>query len=84
MQSGLSQFLTNACKRHQEQRVERAILALHADQPQSILSWSGMRAASRRHRSRQHLTQLDAHRLKDIGVSFSEAQAEANKPFWRA
>jgi uncharacterized protein YjiS (DUF1127 family) len=70
MQSGLSQF--------------RAILALRADQPQNILSWSGMRAAWRHHRSRQHIAQLNARLLKDIGVSFSEAQAEANKPFWRA
>ena len=27
---------------------------------------------------------LDSHLLKDIGVSFTEAEAEANKPFWRA
>jgi hypothetical protein len=26
---------------------------------------------------------LDSHLLKDIGVSFAEAEAEANKPFWR-
>ena len=58
--------------------------APHADQPQSTLSWSRMRAAWRRHRSRQQITQLDAHMLKDSGVSFSEAEAEANKPFWRA
>ncbi len=38
----------------------------------------------RRHRSRQRIGQLDAHALKDIGVSFTEAEAEANKPFWRA
>ena len=58
--------------------------APHADQPQSTPSWSRMRAAWRRHRSRRQITQLDAHMLKDIGVSFSEAEAEANKPFWRA
>jgi len=37
-----------------------------------------------RHRSRQRIRQLDADTLKDIGVSFTEAEAEANKPFWRA
>ena len=37
-----------------------------------------------RHRSRQRIARLDADMLKDIGVSFSEAEAEANKPFWRA
>ena len=36
-----------------------------------------------RHRSRQRIARLDADMLKDIGVSFSEAEAEANKPFWR-
>jgi uncharacterized protein YjiS (DUF1127 family) len=35
-----------------------------------------------RHRSRQRIAELDADMLKDIGVSFSEAEAEANKPFW--
>jgi uncharacterized protein YjiS (DUF1127 family) len=37
----------------------------------------------RRHRSRQRIARLDAETLKDIGVSFAEAEAEANKPFWR-
>jgi uncharacterized protein YjiS (DUF1127 family) len=36
-----------------------------------------------RHRSRQRIAELDADILKDIGVSFAEAEAEANKPFWR-
>lgn len=37
-----------------------------------------------RHRSRKRIAELDADALKDIGVSFTEAEAEANKPFWRA
>jgi uncharacterized protein YjiS (DUF1127 family) len=41
-----------------------------------------LRAAWRRHRSRACLADLDARALKDIGVSFAEAEAEANKPFW--
>jgi len=31
---------------------------------------------------RQHLLHMDAHMLKDIGLSRSDAQREANKPFW--
>ncbi len=33
---------------------------------------------------RQALASLDDHLLKDIGVSRSEADREAGKPFWRA
>lgn len=40
-------------------------------------------AGWRRHRSRQLLAQMDAAGLRDIGLSFAEAEAEANKPFWR-
>jgi uncharacterized protein YjiS (DUF1127 family) len=46
-------------------------------------SWATFRSAWRRYRSRQHIAELDGHLLKDIGVSFAEAEAEANKPFWR-
>ncbi len=46
--------------------------------------WTEVRAAWRRHRSRQSIAGLDDHLLKDIGVSFAEAEAEANKSFWRA
>ncbi|HEX4173054.1 MAG TPA: DUF1127 domain-containing protein [Acetobacteraceae bacterium] len=45
--------------------------------------WMRICAAWRRYRSRQRLAQLDSHALKDIGVSFSEAEAEANKWFWQ-
>jgi uncharacterized protein YjiS (DUF1127 family) len=41
-------------------------------------------SAWRRHTTRQRITALDAHDLRDIGVSYAEAEAEANKPFWRA
>jgi uncharacterized protein YjiS (DUF1127 family) len=43
-----------------------------------------LRLTWRRWRTRQRIAQLDNHLLKDIGVSFAEAEAEANKPFWRA
>lgn len=44
---------------------------------------AGIRAAWQRYRSRQRIADLDGHLLKDIGVSFAEAEAEANKPFWQ-
>jgi uncharacterized protein YjiS (DUF1127 family) len=34
--------------------------------------------------SRRELMELDAHMLRDIGLSDLEAQTEASKPFWRA
>jgi uncharacterized protein YjiS (DUF1127 family) len=46
--------------------------------------WNAIRAAWLRYRSRQRIASLDSHLLKDIGVSFAEAEAEANQPFWRA
>ncbi len=46
--------------------------------------WAEFRTAWRRYRSRQRIAALDRHLLKDIGVSFTEAEAEANRPFWRA
>jgi uncharacterized protein YjiS (DUF1127 family) len=52
----------------------------------SRLAWllAAMREAWRRQRSRQRLADLDAHILKDIGVTYAEAEFEANKPFWRS
>jgi uncharacterized protein YjiS (DUF1127 family) len=46
-------------------------------------AWAMLRSAWRRQRSRQRIAQLDWRVLKDIGASFAEAEAEANKPFWR-
>jgi uncharacterized protein YjiS (DUF1127 family) len=46
--------------------------------------WQRAGAMWQRHRSRQRIAELDVQALKDIGVSFTEAEAEANKPFWRA
>jgi uncharacterized protein YjiS (DUF1127 family) len=33
---------------------------------------------------RQQLLRLDEHVLRDIGITRLQAEAEANKPFWRA
>ena len=38
--------------------------------------------AWRRHRSRECLARMDDKLLKDIGLSYAEAEAEMNKPFW--
>lgn len=46
--------------------------------------WLAVRIAVRCQRSRRAISQLDARTLKDIGITFAEAEAEANKPFWRS
>ncbi len=51
--------------------------------PPPRLSWAVIRSAWRRHCSRRRIVHLDHHLLKDIGISYAEAEAEANKPFWR-
>jgi uncharacterized protein YjiS (DUF1127 family) len=40
-------------------------------------------AAARRWRQRRMLKTLDERTLHDIGISRSQALAEARKPFWR-
>jgi uncharacterized protein YjiS (DUF1127 family) len=37
-----------------------------------------------RSRGRRQLLMLDEHVLRDIGITRLQAEAEANKPFWRA
>ncbi len=37
-----------------------------------------------RMKQRRHLARLSDEMLKDIGVSRSDADAEINKPFWKA
>lgn len=57
--------------------------------PQSVRSTTvatlrmRLREAMRRRRSRMAITDLDQRMLKDIGISYSEAEFEANKAFWR-
>ena len=41
-----------------------------------------LREWRRRRRSRTSLSQLDERMLKDIGVTYAEAEREANRPFW--
>ena len=46
------------------------------------LTHSLAKALTRR-RDRQVLGRLDAHILRDIGMSQDEARSEATKPFWQ-
>ena len=41
-----------------------------------------LREWRRRHRSRTSLSELNGRMLKDIGVTYAEAENEANKHFW--
>lgn len=41
-----------------------------------------LRHWSERARQRHQLGMLDAHQLRDIGISREQALAEASKPFW--
>jgi uncharacterized protein YjiS (DUF1127 family) len=50
--------------------------------PRQVSMWDHVYAAWRLHVTRQRIAGLNAHMLKDIGVSYAEAEAEANKPFW--
>jgi uncharacterized protein YjiS (DUF1127 family) len=47
----------------------------------SALAHTLRRWGQRRHQ-RQALQDLDAHQLRDIGISREDAQREASKPFW--
>jgi uncharacterized protein YjiS (DUF1127 family) len=61
----------------------RAAPVRRHEKPRVAGLWAMIVAAYRRHRSRAALARLDGYILKDIGVSLSEAEHEANKPFWR-
>lgn len=63
------------------QSVRLELRALVSAAPKS--RWTAMKAAWRRYRTRQRIAGLDSHLLKDIGVSYAEAETEANKPFWQ-
>ena len=46
-------------------------------------AFSGLQRAWHRARTRRLLAEMTARDLRDIGVTPSDAEAEANKPFWR-
>jgi uncharacterized protein YjiS (DUF1127 family) len=51
-------------------------------EPQRRLPFGLLHEWWRRRHSRASLSRLDARMLKDIGLSYAEAEHEANKPFW--
>ena len=52
--------------------------------PVPVRGWLGwIRGQAARWRERRLLEQLDDRALRDIGISRSEALAEARKPFWQ-
>lgn len=50
----------------------------------SVSTRPGIFARFRIARQRRQLGQLDAHLLKDIGLTDDAARAEARRPFWDA
>ena len=53
--------------------LQRAIGAAYA----ALLLWND------RQTQRHHLSELDDHQLRDMGLSKEEVWQEAQKPFWR-
>lgn len=74
----------NAALHRQAPRADHAPLCSGPRRRPAGLLWQHVDMMWRRHCSRQRISRLDALLLKDIGVSYAEAEAEANKPFWRA
>lgn len=48
-----------------------------------VIRWSWLWSWHERWRQRRILEEMEAHRLKDIGLSRAQARYEAAKPFWR-
>lgn len=56
-------------------------LKLRTNRPgRGIMAWLGLAFTLKRHR--RALGQLDRHLLKDIGLSETEAQIEADRSLW--
>ena len=45
--------------------------------------WRTITVWSDRARQRRALAKLDADRLRDIGITHTQARREADKPFWK-
>ena len=82
-QSLTTRFLPDAGTLARDDSWMRAAPVRRREKPRAGGLWAGLVAAYRRHHSRAALARLDGYMLKDIGVSPSEAEHEANKPFWR-
>ena len=82
-QSLTTRFLVDSDTPARDDGWMRAAPVRRQEKPRAPGPWAMIVAAYRRHRSRAALARLDAYMLKDVGVSFAEAEHEANKPFWR-
>ena len=58
-------------------RTEAPLMATVSAVGQLIATWR------RRARERRELASLDHRTIRDLGISPTEIQFEANKPFWR-
>jgi len=58
-------------------RAEAPLMATVSAVGQLLATWR------RRARERQELARLDHRTIRDLGISPTEIQFEANKPFWR-
>ncbi len=83
-QSLTTRFLPDTGAQARNGGLMRSTHVQRRERPHGAGLWAIIVGAYRRHRSRAALARLDATMLKDIGVSFAEAEREANKPFWRA
>jgi uncharacterized protein YjiS (DUF1127 family) len=64
-------------------RTEAAPQPNHQGQELARHSWlARLREWRRRRRSRVPLSHFNDRMLKDIGITYAEAEHEANKPFW--
>jgi len=82
-QSLTTRFLADAGTPARNNGRLRAAPVRRREKPRAGGIWATVVEAYRRHRTRAALAGLNAYLLKDIGVSPSEAEYEANKPFWR-
>lgn len=60
----------------------RRDLTLGAARPARRSHLSRLRAYAATRRQRSALADLDAHALRDIGLTEAEARREARRPFW--
>jgi uncharacterized protein YjiS (DUF1127 family) len=66
-------FFASAFTRGEEYRTEHSLVRR---------LWTALATWQNRAMMRQHLLGMNEHMLKDIGLTRSDAQREANKPFW--
>ncbi len=60
-------------------------LGRHTQGRSAASSWLGtLRVWHGRHTQRRALSQLDDRLLDDVGLTWTQAQVEVRKPFWRA